>query len=38
MKRISLNQNGFIPLIVSIAIIVAVMVFVVYTRVNHAHH
>ena len=36
MKRSSLNQNGFIPLIIIILIIVGVVIYLAYTRVLHA--
>jgi hypothetical protein len=38
MKRKHLNQSGFIPLLVSIIIIVAVLIVFVYLRVLHAKH
>lgn len=36
MKTKPLNQNGFVPLLVVILLIVAAVVYVVYTRVLHA--
>lgn len=38
MKRKPLNQQGFIPLLITIIVIVAALIYVVYTRVNHAQH
>jgi len=37
MKRASLNQSGFIPLLVTIILIVVALIYLAYTRVLHAH-
>jgi len=36
MKRKSLNESGFVPLLVTILILVAAVIYFVYTRVLHA--
>ena len=36
MKRTSLNQSGFIPLLLAILLVVLVVIYVVYTRVHNA--
>ena len=36
MKRHRLDQAGFIPLLVAILLVVAVIVYLAYTRVLHA--
>lgn len=36
MKNKRLDQNGFIPLLIAILIIVGVIVYLAYTRVLHA--
>ncbi len=36
MNRQQLNQSGFIPLLVTVLLIVAVAIYFVYTRVLHA--
>jgi hypothetical protein len=38
MKRVPLNQSGFIPLLIAVLLIVAVLIYLVYTRVLHAQH
>jgi len=37
MKKHKLNQQGFIPMLLSILTIVLVLIYFVYTRVLHAH-
>lgn len=37
MKRPPSSESGFIPLLVTILIIVAAVVYLAYTRVLHAH-
>ena len=36
MKHKPLDQNGFLPLLITILLIVAAVVYLVYTRVLHA--
>jgi hypothetical protein len=36
MKLKSLNQSGFLPLLITVLIVVAAVVYFVYTRVMHA--
>ena len=36
MKRSSLNQTGFIPLLIAILLIVVIVIYLVFTRVLHA--
>lgn len=36
MKRKQLNETGFIPLLVTILLIILAIIYVVYTRVLHA--
>ena len=36
MKPKLLNESGFLPLLITILIVVAAVVYVVYTRVTHA--
>ncbi|HXE09983.1 MAG TPA: hypothetical protein VN554_00990 [Verrucomicrobiae bacterium] len=36
MKRKPLNEAGFLPLLITILIVVAVIVYLAYTRVLHA--
>gem|GEM_PF-1279380 len=38
MKRSPLNHSGFVPLLLTILIIVVVLIYVGYTRVLHASH
>jgi len=38
MKPKSLDQSGFVPMLVTILLIVAAIIFFVYTRVLHAQH
>lgn len=38
MKRHSLNQSGFIPMLIAILLIVLILIFLVYTRVVHSQH
>ena len=37
MKRTPLTQSGFIPMMISILLIVLVLIYLVYTRVLHAN-
>lgn len=36
MKRLPLNQSGFIPLLVTILLIVVALIYLVFTRVHQA--
>lgn len=36
MKPKQLNQSGFIPLLIAVLLIVAAVIYLVYTRVMHA--
>lgn len=38
MSKLSNDQAGFIPMILSILAVVVAVIFFVYTRVMHAHH
>ena len=38
MKKLKLNQQGFIPMMLSILAVVIFVIFVVYSRVMHAAH
>lgn len=38
MKKLTPNQQGFIPLMITILIIVAVIIYLAYTRVLHAQN
>lgn len=36
--RRNLNQAGFIPMILTILLIIAAIIYIAYTRVAHANH
>lgn len=38
MKNKPLGQSGFVPMLIVILIVVAVVVYLAYTRVLHAQH
>lgn len=38
MRRQPLNQSGFIPLLITVLLIVAAVTYVIYVRVLHAKH
>jgi hypothetical protein len=38
MKHRNLDQSGFIPLLLTILLIVAVAIYLIYARVVHAQH
>lgn len=38
MKRRSLNQAGFIPMLITILVIVVALIYLAYTRVGKAGH
>lgn len=36
MKKLSSNQSGFIPMLISILLIVVAVIYIAYIRVKHA--
>jgi len=38
MKRSPLNQNGFIPLLLTILAVVIAVIYLAYIRVGHVNH
>ena len=38
MKHKKLNENGFIPMLISILVVVLLIIYFAYTRVQHATH